>query len=382
MLFLQKAIDVVTDSIPTVKEELSMMKTLPFDDLMDQLVSKLVRFGINLAIALMVFYIGRFIIKKIHGLLRNIFTHRHVDASLATFLLSMVRIVLYFILIVTVIGILGIETSSFIALFASAGVALGMALSGTLQNFAGGVLILLLKPYKVGDYIEAQGFAGTVREIQIFSTVINTPDNKSILIPNGALSTSSINNWSREEYRRIDWTVSISYGDDVTVASKAILEILNADPLIVDRYIEDESPEGGQPVSDGEKVADSSQEGTAPAGERSGWMARILRRRHRHGNGHAPAGVLAAGNSGAAKAVGIAARVDRSPVVVLDSMAASSVDLKARAWVRSADYWTVYYRINEQLYTQLPSAGVNFPFPQMDVHIVKDLKEEHESVQI
>lgn len=378
MLFLQKAIDVVTDSIPTVKEELSMMKTLPFDDLMDQLVSKLVRFGINLAIALMVFYIGRFIIKKIHGLLRNIFIHRHVDASLATFLLSMVRIVLYFILIVTVIGILGIETSSFIALFASAGVALGMALSGTLQNFAGGVLILLLKPYKVGDYIEAQGFAGTVREIQIFSTVINTPDNKSILIPNGALSTSSINNWSREEYRRIDWTVSISYGDDVTVASKAILEILNADPLIVDRYIEDESHDGESAAED-EKSHDKPQE-DAPTPGRPGWMARIFMRRRR--NGHAAAGVVAAGNSGAAKAAGIAVRVDRSPVVVLDSMAASSVDLKARAWVRSADYWTVYYRINEQLYTQLPSAGVNFPFPQMDVHIVKDLPKEPESAEI
>ncbi|MDE6176910.1 MAG: mechanosensitive ion channel family protein, partial [Paramuribaculum sp.] len=158
---------------------------------------------------------------------------RNVDKSLSTFVLSLVQIVLYFILIVTVIGILGINTSSFIALFASAGVAIGMALSGTLQNFAGGVLILLLKPYRIGDFIEAQGFSGTVTEIQIFSTIICTADNKSIIIPNGGLSTGTINNWSREDYRRVEWTVSLSYGDDVATAKKAILDILESFDEIV-----------------------------------------------------------------------------------------------------------------------------------------------------
>ena len=146
--------------------------------------------------------------------------------------MSLVNIVLYFILIVTVIGILGIETTSFLAIFASAGVAVGMALSGTLQNFAGGVLILLLKPYKIGDYIEVQGYAGTVREIQIFHTIITTYDNKSISIPNGGLSTGSVNNWSREAYRRVTWTVSISYGDNVDDARKAILDMFAADERI------------------------------------------------------------------------------------------------------------------------------------------------------
>lgn len=143
------------------------------------------------------------------------------------------RITLYFLLIVVVIGILGIETSSFIALFASAGVAIGMALSGTLQNFAGGVLILLLKPYKVGDFIEAQGFTGTVKEIQIFSTILTTGDNKSIIIPNGPLSTGSINNYSREERRRVDWTVNLSYGNDLATAEKAIMDMLKANPLVI-----------------------------------------------------------------------------------------------------------------------------------------------------
>ena len=153
--------------------------------------------------------------------------------SLATFILSVMKVALLFILIIIVISIIGIETSSFIALFASAGVAIGMALSGTLQNFAGGVLILLLKPYKVGDFIETQGFTGTVKEIQIFNTILNTPDNKSIFIPNGGLSTGSINNYSHEEYRRVDWTIGISYGDDLDKAKDAILKMIKEDSRIV-----------------------------------------------------------------------------------------------------------------------------------------------------
>ena len=181
----------------------------------------------------MVFYIGRFIIRKIYKLVNSIFVSRHIDRSLSTFILSLINILLYFILIVTVIGILGIETTSFLAIFASAGVAIGMALSGTLQNFAGGVLILLLKPYRIGDYIEVQGYAGTVKEIQIFFTVITTYDNKSIMIPNGGLSTGSVNNWSRESHRRVSWDIAISYGDDVAVARKAILEMFAADERIM-----------------------------------------------------------------------------------------------------------------------------------------------------
>lgn len=229
MFFQIPTSDIVTDSIPSVKHELSMLKSLPADELLTRTVNAIVSFAINLAIAIAVFYIGRFIINKIYNLVSSIFNKRKLDASLSIFVLSMIRIVLFFILIVTVIGILGIETSSFIAIFASAGVAIGMALSGTLQNFAGGVLILLLKPYKVGDYIEAQGYAGTVREIQIFHTIICTPDNKTIIIPNGGLSTGSVNNYSKQKMRRVDWIVSIAYGDSVEDARTAILSILQSD---------------------------------------------------------------------------------------------------------------------------------------------------------
>ena len=188
------------DSIAAAKEQsVEMLKSLSFDDLINKLAYDVAQFAIHLAIAIFVVYIGKFIIGKLYRLVHNVMVGRNVDKSLTTFVLSLVRIVLYFILIVTVIGILGIETSSFIAIFASAGVAIGMALSGTLQNFAGGVLILLLKPYRIGDYIEAQGYSGTVTEIQIFNTIISTADNKSIIIPNGGLSTGTINNWSRED---------------------------------------------------------------------------------------------------------------------------------------------------------------------------------------
>ncbi|MDE5858493.1 MAG: mechanosensitive ion channel, partial [Muribaculaceae bacterium] len=221
------------------KETVADLKNITFDEFVNSLVSGTVKFAINLAIAIAVFYVGKFIIKKINRFIAVILVRRKVDESLSTFILSFVRILLYFILIVTCIGIIGIETSSFLALFASAGVAIGMALSGTLQNFAGGVLILLLKPYKVGDYIEVQGFAGTVKEIQIFSTVIVTSDNKTILIPNGALSTSSINNYSGQVVRRVSWTVGISYGDSVDKARQAILEMFDNEPLILKGCIAD-----------------------------------------------------------------------------------------------------------------------------------------------
>ena len=153
---------------------------LPIEQVVDKLVSSSVDLVLRLVIAIVVFYLGKLIINKIYKSVNKILHRRQYDRSHATFVLSLVKIVMLFILIIISISILGIETSSFIALFASAGVAVGMALSGTLQNFAGGVLILLLKPYKVGDFIEFQGFTGKVKEIQIFNTILNTGDNKWI----------------------------------------------------------------------------------------------------------------------------------------------------------------------------------------------------------
>ena len=278
---IQDVIPAVPDSVPTVPQELSMLRSLPFDELLDRIVSGVVTLAINLTLALLVFYVGKFIIRKIYNIVRRILLTRRVDSGLRTFLLSMVKIVLYFILIVTAIGILGIETSSFLAIFASAGVAIGMALSGTLQNFAGGVLILLLKPYNIGDYIEAQGYAGTVKEIQIFHTVITTYDNKSIIIPNGGLSTGSVNNWSRESFRRVDWSVAISYGDDVDRARDAIMAILTAEK----RIMNEPQPTAAtaqtttRPDTDSNNDDNTAEEYSAPVTTKR-TLRRLFRRHH------------------------------------------------------------------------------------------------------
>lgn len=345
--------------VPDIKEGIEQLKNFSFNDFIADLSERLVNFAIDVAIAIAVFYIGKFIIRRIYRLVTSILVRRQVDNSLTTFVLSFVRIVLYFILIITVIGILGIETSSFLALFASAGVAIGMALSGTLQNFAGGVLILLLKPYKVGDYIEAQGYAGTVREIQIFHTVITTYDNKAIIIPNGGLSTSSVNNWSREEYRRVSWNVAISYGDSVEVARNAILDMFTDDHRIIR-----ESADELHLTEEQEDTPDPENANLMREPRKPGLLRRMFSRkdkvkeaidRWQEAHDH---------NIKALKP-----RVTRDPSVVVNELADSSIQLQVRAWVESTNYWAVFYDYNERIYNELPSHGINFPFPQMDVHI-------------
>lgn len=350
---------------------LAELKSLSMHDLLNRLADSAVKFATNVALAIVVFYIGRFIIRKIYGVIAAVFLRRSIDRSLSTFVLSLVNIVLYFILIVTVIGILGIETTSFLAIFASAGVAIGMALSGTLQNFAGGVLILLLKPYKIGDYIEVQGYAGTVKEIQIFFTVITTPDNKSISIPNGGLSTGSVNNYSREAFRRVNWTVSISYGDDVNAAREAILDMFEADSRIMPLKVSEENPVV-EVVDDEQAANDMAAPAAANSGRPSeansqGWFSSLFGSKKR----------IAVADDELQKSASLAGPAikaltptpNHSPAVYVDSLAASSVDLTVRAWVKSGDYWAVYFYYNELFYNELPKHGIHFPFPQMDVHV-------------
>lgn len=193
----------------------------------------------NLIVALLVYIIGSWIIKWINKLFKKMLKKSKVDPSLYSFLTSIVSVVCWLLLAIVIISILGIETSSFIALFASAGVAIGLALSGTLQNFAGGVMILLFKPYKVGDYIEAQGYQGTVKEIQIFNTIILTNDAQTIIIPNGEMSTKSLKNYSTEKYRRVDLDFHFAYGGDLDEVKKAIREIQAKSPLIIQGPVED-----------------------------------------------------------------------------------------------------------------------------------------------
>ena len=190
-------------------------------------------FGPKLIGAIITLLIGLWIIRILQRAIGKAFDRREIEPSLKGFLKSMIGILLKILLIISVVGMLGVEMTSFIAILAAAGLAVGMALSGTLQNFAGGVIILLFKPFKVGDFIGAQGHMGSVNEIQIFNTILKTPDNKTIIIPNGGLSTSSMTNFSTEPRRRVDFVFGIGYGDDVDKAKSVLLDLINKDSRIL-----------------------------------------------------------------------------------------------------------------------------------------------------
>ncbi len=252
---------------------------------------------LKLLLAVAIYMIGRWIVRRIVQLLDVAFERRKVDISLRMFVRNAVKVVFMLLLILIVVQTLGVNVTSVIALFSAATLAIGMALSGTAQNFAGGVMILVMKPYRVGDFISAQGQSGTVREIKLFSTVITTGDNQTIYITNNAIATAIIDNYSTADLRRVDWTIGISYGDDVDAARKALLEILASDTRIL-----------AQPA----------------------------------------------------------------PVVWVAELADSAVNLTVRAWTRNADYWDVFFQNNERFYKRLPEHGINFPFPQVDLHLKQE----------
>lgn len=190
-------------------------------------------YGLKAIAAVITLIIGLWVINAIVRALAKIMEKKSVDPSLRGFINSLAGILLKVMLVITVIGMLGIQMTSFVAILGAAGLAVGMALSGTLQNFAGGVMILIFKPFKVGDFIEAQGYAGVVSEIQIFITVLKTPDNKTIIIPNGGLSTGSLINYSTEETRRVDFSFGIAYGDSYDDAKALLLKLISADERIM-----------------------------------------------------------------------------------------------------------------------------------------------------
>ena len=282
-------------TVKAMADTFEKLTSTPVNEWLPELVKQyLVPFGIKLVVALVVFIIGHWLIKLVKKWMANGLMKKHGDATLHSFLSNLVAVVLNFILIIIIISILGVNTSSLVALLASAGLAIGMALSGTLQNFAGGVIIILFRPFKVGDFIAAQGQEGVVKEIQIFNTIILTTDNKVIHIPNGILSTGVMTIFTKEENRRVDWLISISYGDDYDKAKSALLRLCDDDP-------------------------------------------RILK--------------------------------EPAPFVEIGQLNNSSVDIRVRAWVKSTDYWPVFFSMNEKVYKTLPQEGLHFPFPQLDVHL-------------
>ena len=261
-----------------------------------QFIDMALDFGIKAVIAIVVWIVGSWIIKLILGRIDKMMVKKEVDPSLRGFLKALFSVLLKVALVITIISQLGIETTSFVALLGAAGLAVGLALSGTLQNFAGGVMILLFKPFKVGDYIAAQGHDGIVYEIQIFNTILKSLDNKTIIIPNGGLATNSMVNYTTEPTRRVDWTFGIGYGDDVATAQSVMTKMLEDD-------------------------------------------SRVLK--------------------------------DPAVFVEVSALGDSSVNFAVRAWVKADDYWDVFFDMNRRVYEGFAQAGLNIPFPQMDVHVHK-----------
>jgi small conductance mechanosensitive channel len=267
---------------------------LDLSTVLEKLVETGITLGEKIIGAVIIWVIGKFIINWINRFVAKLLKKRNVDPSIQSFVRSLVNIVLLVMLLLAVIGKLGIELTGFAALLASAGVAIGMSLSGNLQNFAGGLIILLFRPYKVGDYIEASaGVAGTVKEIQIFHTILTTVDNKVIYVPNGSMNSAVITNYSHLDTRRVDWTFSIEYGEDFDRVRQVLLGLIQADPRIL------KSPE---------------------------------------------------------------------PFIELGELADSSVNVTVRVWVKSGDYWDVFFYMNQAVYATFNKEGIGFPYPHLTVN--------------
>jgi len=202
------------------------MELLGYEFEVDAIQSMVLTYGKLLLVGLLILIAGLWIINRMVKGFKRLLIARNVDETLIPFLVSLTSVTLKALLFISVITYVGIPMTSFIALLGAAGLAIGMALSGTLQNFAGGVILLILKPFKVGDYIEAQGYAGVVKEIQVFNTVLTTPDNKTVVIPNGGLSTGAMVNYSNQDTRRVDLVFGIGYDDDIDKARAIIKEVI------------------------------------------------------------------------------------------------------------------------------------------------------------
>ena len=215
------------------KEVIKAAKSGEMDQLIQEAVTMGMEAGKSILLAVVIAVLGRYAVKFINRVVARMLERRNVEPTVQTFLKSFVNILLIILLIITVIGTLGVNTTSLAALLASAGLAVGMALSGNMQNLAGGLILLFFKPYKVGDFIEAQGVSGTVKAIQIFHTILTTPDNKVLFIPNGPLSSGNVVNYSQNGTRRVDFTISVEYGTDVEKVKQVTLELLQSDSRIL-----------------------------------------------------------------------------------------------------------------------------------------------------
>ena len=318
----EKAQKLSPDSVhQAVQSVIQQVQTNP-EGFWHSALQDLTTFGLKVVAALLIYFVGSWIIRYIKRLIIRLFERRKTERTLASFVSSLVSITLTVMLIIATIGTLGVDTTSFAALLTAGGMALGMALSGTVQNFAGGIMLLIFRPFKSGDYIKAQGEEGFVIEVSIVSTKILTYGNKVVILPNGNLFTGNIENISGQGVLRLEWPVSVDYGVDAAACKQTILEIMKSDP----RILSNETYPPQTEKSKGQKKTPLVD----------------------------PEGVR---------------KISYDPVVVLDTLNSNDITFLARGWVHTSDYWGVKYDLTERFYTELPPKGFTFAYPHMDVQI-------------
>ena len=284
----------------------------------------MLQFGLKVLAALLLYIIGMWLISLLKRGLKRMFERRNTEPTLASFITSFTSISLTVLLVIISVSTLGVNTTSLAALLAAGGMAIGMALSGTVQNFAGGLMILAFKPFKAGDFIEAQGASGKVVEVNITTTKILTPDNRVVILPNGALSNGTINNYTGRPLRRVEWSVSVSYGVDAEACKQAILAIINSDKRILQ--------------------ADTDMEALYKELKITKYQLSTVNY-----------------------------RLDAipAPFVALKSLNENDITFVARAWVKGDDYWDVFFCLQQRFYTELPKQGFTFAYPHVDVTMLQ-----------
>ncbi len=287
-------------------------------------IDNMIAFGLKVLAALLIYIVGSWLIGKIKKILQRAFTRRNTEQTIASFATSAATISLTVMLVIITVSTLGVDTTSLAALLAAGGMAIGMALSGTVQNFAGGIMLLIFKPFKAGDWIEAQGIAGTVMEVNITATKILTVDNRVIILPNGSLSNGTIDNFSARPLRRIEWIVSVAYGSDAEAFRKTIFSLLADDKRVLQ--------------------ADTD--------------VNILYKEFKEKDYQLTT-------------VGYKMPSIPAPTVFLKSLNDNDISFTIRAWVRGKDYWDVYFKMYEVFYTELPKNGFEFAYPHVDVTMLK-----------
>lgn len=281
---------------------------------------KTLMFGLKVLAALAIFIVGLFLIRAVKHGLKKLFDRRNTEPTIASFVTSFTSITLTILTVVISISTLGVDTTSLAALLAAGGLAIGMALSGTVQNFAGGLMLLAFKPFKAGDLIEAQGILAKVVEVNITATKVLTPDNRVVILPNGALSNGTIINYNGRPLRRVEWLVSVEYGVDAQACKAAILELVNADSRVLKEDTDLEQLYKELQIKNYQLSTVSYRLEAIPA-----------------------------------------------PFVAMKSLNPSDITFVVRAWVRGDDYWGVFFDLQEQFYTELPKRGFGFAYPHVTV---------------